>query len=195
MYHSIYDTLNWFDRFSDSDLSYGRVLTEVMTASILRLADAPILPFEFGSLHRAIASYASEIQRLAEKHPGGIDLRGVQFQLTRLDGASKAYEEELALALRRDPLPPAAQLAKLNETLQRAEATLLAPDGLPGREWYRNQIYAPGLYTGYDAKTLPGIREALEAQRYDEANQQARRLGQSLRALTDQVEEATRLLR
>jgi N-acetylated-alpha-linked acidic dipeptidase len=82
----------------------------------------------------------------------------------------------------------------VNETVAHAERALLLSDGLPQREWYRHQIYAPGLYTGYGVKTLPGVREAVEAHRWDEANQQARRLGQVLRALADQVEEAARLL-
>ena len=194
VYHSIYDTMAWFDRFSDGDLSYGRVLTEVMATSILRLADAPVLPFEFTALDRSIHGYVDQVQREAQKRPGALDLRGVQSQLLRLEAAAKAYEEELAEALKRAPIPPD-HLAQLNDVLQKAEATLLSPQGLPGREWYRNQIYAPGLYTGYDAKTLPGIREAVEAQHYDEANRQARRLAQSLRALAGQVEEATRLLK
>ena len=68
-------------------------------------------------------------------------------------------------------------------------------DGLPGREWYRHQIYAPGLYTGYGAKTLPGVREAVEAGRLEEANQQARRVAQALKAMATQIEESARLLR
>ncbi len=50
---------------------------------------------------------------------------------------------------------------RVNESLEHAERTLLLPDGLPHREWYRHQIYAPGLYTGYGVKTLPGVREAV----------------------------------
>lgn len=195
VYHSIYDTMAWFNRFSDGDLTYGKTLSAVMTTSILRLADAPVLPFEFGALGRAVRAYADDIQRQAQKQPGMLDLRGIQFQLSRLDSASKSYEEELALAMKRTPPLPAGHLAKVNEVLQKAEGSLLLSDGLPGREWYEHQIYAPGLYTGYEAKTLPGIREAIEARRMDEANQQARRVAGVLRALTSQVEEATRLLK
>jgi N-acetylated-alpha-linked acidic dipeptidase len=56
-------------------------------------------------------------------------------------------------------------------------------------------LYAPGLYTGYGAKTLPGIREAVEAARWDEANQQAKQVADALKRLNGHVEEATRLLR
>lgn len=195
IYHSIYDTMTWFDRFSDGDLAYGKVLTQVMATSLLRLADAPVLPLDFEALNRAVQGYTEEIQRLAQRHPGALDLRGVQFQLARLDEAAKAYEEQLAAALKRSPALPPDRLLKLNDLLQKAEGTLLLPEGLPGREWYQHQLYAPGLYTGYEAKTLPGVREAVEAQHYQEANQQARRVAQALRALANQVEEASRLLR
>lgn len=195
VYHSIYDTMTWFDRFSDSDLAYGKVLTEVMATSLLRLADAPVLPFDFEAVNRAVHGYADDVQRLAQRHPGALDLRGVQAQLARLDLAAKAYDEQLGLVMKRSPTLPPDRLMKLNEVLQKSEGALLLPDGLPGREWYQNQIYAPGLYTGYDAKTLPGVREAVEAQHFEEANQQARRLAQALRNLASQVEEATRLLK
>ncbi len=64
-------------------------------------------------------------------------------------------------------------LAPVNEIILRSERSLATDPGLPGRPWYRHRIYAPGKYTGYDAKTLPGIREAVEAHKPDEAVAQA----------------------
>jgi N-acetylated-alpha-linked acidic dipeptidase len=75
------------------------------------------------------------------------------------------------------------------------ERALLLPDGLPERGWFRHQIYAPGLYTGYDAKTLPAVREAVEAQRWADANQQAHRAAQALQAVGAQIEDAVRVLK
>ena len=62
--------------------------------------------------------------------------------------------------------------ATVNEALYRAEQQLLSPNGLPRRPWYRHSIYAPGFYTGYGVKTLPGIREAIEQRNFTEAQQQ-----------------------
>jgi N-acetylated-alpha-linked acidic dipeptidase len=59
---------------------------------------------------------------------------------------------------------------RLNAALTTLEQTLIDPGGLPGREWYQHMLYAPGLHTGYGVKTLPGIREAIEERRWDEAN-------------------------
>ena len=67
---------------------------------------------------------------------------------------------------------------------------MLLPAGLPGREWFKHQIYAPGLYTGYGAKTLPGIREAAEAGRWEEANREADALAGALQAVREQIEQA-----
>ncbi|KAB2966783.1 MAG: hypothetical protein F9K18_05110, partial [Thermoanaerobaculia bacterium] len=62
--------------------------------------------------------------------------------------------------------------AELNAFLRGFERRLTRDSGLPGRPWYRHQIYAPGQYTGYGVKTLPAIREAIELRRWDEANAQ-----------------------
>ena len=231
MYHSIYDTFTWFQRFSDGDFSYGKALSQVMTASITRLADAAILPFDFADVASAVKRYVEDIQKPVQKNdqksvqrlfdprsePRGdqsidVNLRETRAQLARLAVASKAYDDAIAVAMKglgtsekntgaseksgpdrvtSEKLSPE-KLAKVNELVGRAEHALLLPDGLPGRPWYRHQIYAPGLYTGYGAKTLPGVREAVEAQRWEEANQQARRAAQALHAIAERVEEATR---
>jgi N-acetylated-alpha-linked acidic dipeptidase len=194
VYHSAYDTIAWYQRFSDGDFAYGKTLSQLLVTMVLRLADAPVLPFEFQSLFRTIHRYVDEIQKDVQRTSGAVDFREVQSQLARLHTASRLYDDELAAVMRRAGPMPLERLAKVNEAVQRTERAQLLSDGLPRREWYRHQLYAPGLYTGYGAKTLPGVREAIEAQRWEEANQQARRLAQVLRATALQVEEAARLL-
>ena len=66
----------------------------------------------------------------------------------------------------------ASQKNELNKQLYQAEQQLLLPDGLPRRGWYKHSIYAPGFYTGYGVKTLPGIREAIEQRAWKEAQEQ-----------------------
>jgi N-acetylated-alpha-linked acidic dipeptidase len=77
--------------------------------------------------------------------------------------------------------------ATLNRRLMLAERDLIEPAGLPDRPWYRHTIYAPGLYTGYGVKTIPGVREAVDAGNFTRAAEQARVV---IRAL----ERATRTL-
>jgi len=73
-------------------------------------------------------------------------------------------------------------LQSLNNNLMMAERKLTNPDGLPRRSWYRHLIYAPGFYTGYGAKTLPGVREGIEEKHYPEAEKEIERVS---KALTD----------
>ena len=72
----------------------------------------------------------------------------------------------------------------LNAKLIESERRLTSPEGLPGRDWFRHMIYAPGVYTGYSVKTIPGVREGIELKNWAEANRQLARVGQIL------VEEA-----
>jgi N-acetylated-alpha-linked acidic dipeptidase len=195
VYHSIYDSFYWYTKFSDGDFVYGRALTQVMALSLMRLADASVLPFEFATLEQTVRGYAEELRKQAETASGELDLGGVFSELGRLEANAHNYEEALAAAARQIDSAPKQRLGRLNETLYRTERALLSAQGLPNREWYRHQLYAPGLYTGYGAKTLPGIREAVEAGRWEEANEQARIVAKVLGAFNDRVEDAARQLR
>jgi len=190
-YHSIYDTFSWFTRFSDTDFSYGRALSQLTTTMLLRLSDAPVLPHHFSDLARAIRGYVEELQK---EHPDA-DLRELNRQLMRLATAARQYDDESLAAVRRAGNASPEKLAKANQSIYKAERALLSPAGLPGREWFKHQIYAPGLQTGYSPKTLPGVREALEAGKVPEANAQAARVARALKACATQIEEASGLLR
>jgi N-acetylated-alpha-linked acidic dipeptidase len=194
VYHSAYDTVRWYEQFSDKDFSHGRALAQLTTTMLLRLSDAAVLPFEFRTLARTVRSYADDIQGMAQKSGGMVDFQQVRAALTRIVNASTSYEDSLSALMGRGSVAPE-RLLKVNEMLARMERALLLPDGLPERGWFRHQVYAPGLYTGYDAKTLPAVREAVEAKRWADANQQARRAAQSLEAIGAQIEDAARMLK
>ncbi|HXZ20777.1 MAG TPA: M28 family metallopeptidase [Candidatus Acidoferrales bacterium] len=88
-------------------------------------------------------------------------------------------------------------LRPINAALRASEQHLLDAAGLPHRPWYRHMIYAPGLYTGYGVKTLPGVREGIEQRQWQEAESEIARLGNLLTAdaayidsITKQVEQA-----
>lgn len=195
VYHSIYDSYYWYTHFSDTDFAYGRALAQVMTVSLMRLADAPVLPFEFSRVARTLRGYIDEIQKEAAKSSHTVDFAEVTAQIGRMEGDAKNFEEALEAAEKRMSAAPAGRLANLNEILFRTERALTTGNGLPGRDWYRHRLYAPGLYTGYGAKTLPGVREAVEGGRWQEANQQAQAVAKVLKAFNARIEEATRSLR
>ena len=101
--------------------------------------------------------------------------------------AAARFEAARAGAEARGLAPP--QRDELNRFLRGFERRLTTERGLPGRPWYRHQIYAPGLYTGYGVKTLPAAREAMELRRWDEANAELRALAELLESARAAVDE------
>ena len=86
------------------------------------------------------------------------------------------------------------QLKALNQLLYQSERKLTSEQGLPRRPWFRHQMYAPGFYTGYGVKTIPGVREAIEEKHWDEVEPGIRNASAAIHALASQVDAATRLL-
>ncbi|MCH7920269.1 MAG: M28 family metallopeptidase [Planctomycetes bacterium] len=85
--------------------------------------------------------------------------------------------------------------AALDRILYRSEQALTREEGLPRRPWFRHQIYAPGFYTGYGAKTLPGIREGIEERHWDETQKQIHKAAESIEKFADAIDSAIALLR
>jgi len=81
-------------------------------------------------------------------------------------------------------------LAALNEELIQSERKLTHPEGLPGRPWFKHQIYAPGAYTGYAVKTIPAVREAIEQKKWAEAESAVARVGKVLENEAALIESA-----
>ncbi|UOS98581.1 M28 family peptidase [Xanthomonas arboricola] len=199
VYHSLYDSYDYFARYIDPDFSYLPLLSQTVGRTVLRVANAPVLPQRFGDFADAVAGYAQELKQQADSdrtaartqaellqagayaaidNPNRpqrapepkaavpqIDFAALDQAITRLQTSARRYDD--ALASRGGGLDARVR-GKLNASLQRIDQTLLAEGGLPGRPWYRNLIYAPGLATGYEVKTLPGIREALEDRRWED---------------------------
>ena len=200
-YHSIYDSYDLYKRFKDPGFVYGVVLAKTAGRTTLRFADAEILPFDFRSLQKTIAKYATELITLADDMREATSLENKLIKENYYSIANNITEPLLA-PLPKSEVPflnfsslqnalailqkstdslqsfisnkPLSETAKneLNIKLYRAEQQLLTKQGLPRGGWYRHSIYAPGFYTGYGVKTLPGIREAMEQRNWAEAQEQ-----------------------
>lgn len=86
------------------------------------------------------------------------------------------------------------QKRKLDATLRPITQTLISDEGLPGRPWFKNLVYAPGLLTGYGVKTLPGVREAIEERRFADAERYVGVTGKALAAYAARLDQATAIL-
>jgi len=225
VYHSIYDDFKWYTTFDDTSFVYGRALAQTVGTAVMRLADAELLPYEFGDFAETVGGYVRDLQKLLkdkqdevkernrqiddgvytatddpreplappvkEEVPPYLGFAPLENALAALSRAADRYEKALADGQRNGGAALARSEARaVNATLVQSERALTSADGLPGRPWYRHRIYAPGLYTGYGVKTMPGVREAIEQKKWKEAEEQIARAAQSLGAETDIINRA-----
>ena len=196
IYHSIYDSFDFYRRFNDSTFVYGVAESQTMGTAILRLAEAPVLPFEFTNVARTYRKYLDELVKGAAKEPAtkALDLSSVRQAVDRLQRAGDRYESAYAAVASAPSSRLRArrrQLGEANALLYRSELALTDAAGLEGREWFKHLIYAPGFYTGYGVKTMPGIREAIEDRPNREvAEREAARVRAAIERFAGQVEKA-----
>ncbi len=196
-YHSIYDSFDHYTRFIDPGYQYGIAQAKTTGRMMLRLANADVLPFELSGVADTLRGYTTEVIKLADDMRTKIDEQNRESRDRSFELAAdpmKPYVspkvEPVVPYLDFSPLqnaiarletatksvPPTLTVASNTEAVDRAlmhlEQAFTRPEGLPRRPWFQHYIYAPGFYTGYGVKTLPGVREAIEQKKWTEANQQ-----------------------
>ncbi len=184
IYHSIFDSLAWYKRFSDGTFVHGKAMASYMAVVVARMADAQVPPFEFTRMVEAVRGYWAEVSKLAgAKRVVLASMDGVIGKMAELAGAfERAYAGSKGSVA-------------AGRAVYLTERALQLPAGLPGRTWYKNALTAPGQYTGYGAKTMPGVREALELGKFDEARAQGKELVAVLERFNLALGEAVRLLK
>jgi len=214
VYHSTYDSYDWYTKFGDPSFAYGIATAQMGGRIMTRLADADILPFDFTNLADTVEKYAKELPKLVDT----MREETVELNMEIRDGTLKATfdpTKHKGLPKIKDDVPPfdfavltkaivrlqasakkyeaQAQKAKpsveLDMALIQTERSLLGA-GLPRRPWYRHMIYAPGFYTGYGVKTLPAIREAIEQRNWSEAKSQIPAVAETLDRLSAAIDKA-----
>jgi len=219
IYHSIYDDFYWYTHFSDGDFIYGRALAQTAGTAVLRFADADLLPYDFTNFAETVGKYVDEVQKLWKTESDEIRERNKQIEegvfsatadprkilvpppveppppflnfaplengLAALTRSAERYDKAVQKTALDSP-----KLQPVNEKLIQIERGLTLPDGLPGRPWFQHQIYAPGFYTGYGVKTLPGVREAIEQKKWKEADEQILRVGKVLEKEAALIDDA-----
>jgi N-acetylated-alpha-linked acidic dipeptidase len=189
-YHSIFDSFAEYTRLKDGrNFAYGVTLAKTAGRIVLRFANSDILPYEFSPSATTIAGYVDELKKLLVQERTSttkgnaliadgsfavatdprttyvpptplpavpsLDFSTLDTAAAAVRASAAAYDAELGR------LPSGAAGAAVDTALIATEKALLG-NGLPGRPWYRHELYAPGLYTGYGVKTMPAIREAIE---------------------------------
>ncbi|MDA7557946.1 M28 family peptidase [Flavobacteriaceae bacterium] len=218
-YHTMYDSYQHYKRFKDPNFQYGVTLAKVTGRTSLRLANAHILPFEFTHFTSVVKKYANEVINLAsslreDANRHNMLIKNGTYALasnpknnlkvpdkkvpvpffnfapldnalinltTQSDNFTKTVNKRLLnYDSRRD----------LNTILRNMERALTREHGLPKRPWYKHHIYAPGFYTGYGVKTLPGVREAIEQSEFEQVEAQIDILASVINEFSSKIKEA-----
>ncbi len=222
-YHSVYDSFDHFTRFVDPNFDYGIALAQTAGRMTLRLANADTLPFEFMNFADTIGVYVKELTTLADtmredtrtmnqmisngtlkavQDPKEIfimpktkadvpflNFAPLQNALVKLQDSAKNYQ----VAMKGKQISPSVQKS-IDEILFKTERALINDAGLPRRNWFKHQIYAPGYYTGYGVKTMPGVREAIEQRSWLEASDNILSIARTLENFAAEIDKATKLL-
>ncbi len=198
IYHSRYDSHWFFTTFGDPGFRYGEKLAELVAVFLLRMANADILPFDYAATSETIERYLDELDKELEKKnwQNSVDFSPLRKRNQSLFYAASVLNDEIHRILSSGLAQQKThrkKLQRLNQMLYRTEQQFLHETGLPGRPWFRHQIYAPGFYTGYGVKTLPGIREAIEKGDADEARRMAQVLEEALYRTQQMLVQAIRV--
>jgi N-acetylated-alpha-linked acidic dipeptidase len=219
-YHSIYDSYADYVRFKDPGFYYGVTLAQTTGHMALRMSNADVLPFDFTILYNTINTYTKELSDLLQQLKEStemenylitsrdymlaadptttfivpklkaevpyLDFSPLQNALSTLQKSSDSLKAFWNKAIERE-----GDHEKLNKALYQAEQQLIAAEGLPRRNWYRHTLYAPGFYTGYGVKTMPGIREAIEQRNWQEAQEQVKVDALAITKLANYLTEIT----
>jgi N-acetylated-alpha-linked acidic dipeptidase len=122
-----------------------------------------------------------------EEVPPALNFAPLENAASALTRAADRYHKAVAAARQR-VVTDTAQLQAINARLIQSERQFIDEQGLPRRTWYRHLLYAPGYYTGYGVKTMPGVREAIEDKRYGEVEREVLRVAEALTRETTLLE-------
>ncbi len=225
IYHSIYDDFYWYTHFSDTDFVYSRALAQAGSTSMVRVADADLLPFQFADFADDVKMYVKEVEKFAtqqrdqieetnqkiaegmyeatadpryswvtpkkEEVPPHLNFAPLDNAVESLERSSAEYQKALErVSATGGAALLSASLKEVNEMLIQCEHKLTTPEGLPGRFWYKHELYAPGVYTGYAAKAIPAVRENLEQKHWKAAEDSAARVAKVLESEAQHISAA-----
>ena len=149
-------------------------------------------PDRRGRVRRGQRSAPSAQRPAKEATPPFLNFAPLENGFAALQRTAKAYDEALAHAAENGGAGFArASLRDVNARLIAVERALTLNEGLPNRDWFKHQIYAPGFYTGYGVKTLPAVRESIEQKDWKLAEEQIVRVGKVLENAGEAIQGAT----
>ena len=177
VYHSVYDNFYWMNHFGDPGYKYHATISALWGVTALRLAQSDILPFDFAFYGRTLNGFIDDLKKNPRYDANKIKLDNLQKSATTFEAAGKNVKKLLDRLVASGKID--AQTAEqYNQSILKVESNWLYPDGIPGRPWFKHLLYC-ARYT-YAHLELPGLTEAIEAQKWEEAQQQSEILGKAI---------------
>ena len=189
VYHSAYDSFYWMDHFGDPGFVYHTAAAQLWGTLGMRLADSDVLPFDYSDYATQIRDFFNETLKLAKQR--GLDSA---FDDRSMSSVLDEFSKEAARVekTRQNAISQKASTAKLkliNDTLIAVERDFIDERGLRGRSWYRHQIYAPGIFTGYAAQPLTDFRQALDDRNKVNAKESLERIVEAVKRATNRLRQ------
>jgi len=192
VYHSAYDSYHWMSKFGDPNFEFHATNARIAAATLLRLANAEILPYDYVEYARTMKRFASQTEKnIGDKH-WKVSAGELSKAIDRLETAAVAFATARDRALGARLSPQSAQ--QVNAVLLGVERQLTRPQGLVTRPWFRNLIYAADENNGYSTMVLPSIGEAIRAGDEGMVGREIADLGGRFDASTRALQMATGLL-
>lgn len=176
-------------RYGDFADAVGRYAEEVKKLADTKREEAAAQAKMLAAHDYRLASDPTETSGAPTPFPASpaLDFTPLDQAVAKLKASAGAFDAALAAKGAGLPKP---QRGRLDAVIRPLDQVLLREEGLPFRPWYKNMIYAPGRFTGYSAKTLPGVREAIEERRFADATTYIALTAQALNAYARELDKA-----
>ncbi|HVZ77030.1 MAG TPA: M20/M25/M40 family metallo-hydrolase [Gemmatimonadaceae bacterium] len=185
VYHSQYDDFNWMSKFGDPGFKYHAAAGSIGAAMVLRIANADILPYDYVELAQTMKTYLPAMDKEMQARHWNTSTAQVAQAIDRLEAAATAFNATRDSVLAASPAHDV--LVQTNAALMRVERSFTRPNGLQGREWFRNLLYVADRDNGYANMVFPSVNEAIRDK--DEA-----RTARELADLSAHIDAATAAL-
>ena len=193
VYHSAYDSFYWMAHFGDPTFGYHVAAAQLWGTMAMRLADAEGLPFDYTDYAYQIREFFNEAVRFAKRR----NLESSFDEKTMYAAVDNFLKEAVRVESNRQTAiaqvansENESKLKSINDALATAERALIDARGLRGRTWYKHEIYAPGIYTGYAAQPLTDFQQALDDRNATNAKDSLERVVEAIKRATSVLRQA-----
>ncbi|KAK6077777.1 glutamate carboxypeptidase-like protein 2 [Seiridium cupressi] len=181
-YHSNYDSYHWMTNFGDPAFLAHKSMTQFMSLLAYTLADADLIPFNLTNYAIQMDSYYDDLQGTINETSTTLDTNPLRAAIDYFAQSALQLEQQATEALSGNDT---AQLTIVNHKYRDFQRGFVSQGGLPGREFFKHLIFAPGLDTGYAAVTFPGITEAVQAGNFSTASEFVTRTAAAITVAAD----------